>query len=271
MTMTYATGRVHEVRLECGCDPLKFFGRRVGRRHRDADYNIKGTLAAAFDDHGVSDDDGSSPAIMQRRKRTNTPCLRPFFKGPIRGRTIPVWAYSTLSADELRYRAEQFGDPEALSVIDPRSLCSKPLPRRWEKRVGFSVTAIPVEEDEPSYYDMRREKDPSISREEAYREWLTKQLEEPKGWPAGTGVRLVEARLMNAPQVKKVWRAEKEDGGGRRAEYPVYLTVVDLIGTLEVESSSLLNEFLLVGIGRERGFGYGMLRIHQAASSFLVH
>ena len=271
MSVSYATGRVHEVRLELECDPLKFFGRRVGRRHRDADYNAKGALAAAFDDHGVSDDDDCSPAIMQRRKRTNTPCLRPFFKGPIRGRTIPVWAYSTLSADELRYRAGQFGDPEALSVMDPRTLCSKPLPRRWEKRIGFSVTAIPVEEGEPSCDIMRRKKDPSISREEAYRDWLTKQLEEPKGWPAGTGVRLVEACLVTAPQNKKVWRAKKKDENGRRMEYQVYLTVVELMGTLEVESSFLLNEFLLVGIGRERGFGYGMLRIHQAPSSFLVH
>lgn len=277
--MTYATGRVHEVRLEFICDPLKYYARRVGRRHRDVDYTIKGAIAGVFDDRGVPENairlrakelGGDSPAFMEYRKRNNTPCLRPFFKGPIRGRTIPVWGYSTLSADELRWRSEQFADSEAFSVMDPRSLCSKPLPRYWSKRVGFSVTAVPVKEGQLSYYDMRKKKDPSISRQEAYVEWLTGQIEKPEGWPQGTGVKLVEASLTTTPQSKKVWRAEKNDEDGRREEYQVYLTVVELIGTLEVESSYLFNEFLLVGIGRERGFGYGMLRTHQAASSLLT-
>ena len=229
---------VHEVRLELDAERLKHYWRRVGRRRYDPGYRVKGALAGIFgelrDDH----------------------VLRPFFVCATKGRTIPVIGYSTYTADQLRLRAHQVGDPEAVSMLDERSVCSKELPRYWPKFLGFSVTAAPRED----YQSRRSTVDPSLSRQEVYQEWLLREFAKD------SGAKVVEASLIDITKITAC-RAGDPDAEGKRQEYEVKLDTLTLTGTIEVLDSTTFKKFLPLGIGRHRGFGYGMLKLRAPASS----
>ncbi len=243
-----ASAAVYEVRLELGHEALKFYNRRVGRRRRDWGYMVKGALAA----------------ILFGDASEGRQLIKPWYYGRIKGGTVPVRGYSTMCADQLRWQMQQFGDPEAVSMVDPRSICSKPMARYWSPRVGFSVVANPRD----NYYEARTKLDPSMSREEVYVEWLSNQLGRTAERATGSGAKLIEATMISARRLMatRCGAEGRREGEQERKEYETPIETIELTGTLEIESSRVFSEFLLGGIGKNKAFGYGMLRIHDVGT-----
>jgi hypothetical protein len=263
----------HIVRVELDEKLLFNYGRRVNKPLYDDGYLIKGALCGAMGDE-------YRPA--------------PYSIEPERGGRIPLLGYSKHTADELRKRIEQFGDPEAASVIDMKTLFSKPLPDEWPEMVGFSVRIWPyiastvgmqsssvreqregkrtVVPSPPAPAVIRRERKvrarsidyfqhcaltrPAITREEAYCEWLERKFE-------ASGAELVEAQMIRFRHISAC-RGPKPGDGPRdeSAMRMVRFSTADMAGILQVTDAKAFSQFLTMGISRQKFAGFGMVKVH---------
>jgi hypothetical protein len=244
----------HIVRMELLRERLYNYGRRVNKPLYDDGYLIKGALCGAMGDE-------YRPV--------------PYSIEPERGGTVPILAYSKYSADELRKRIETFGDPEAMAIIDLKTLFSKPIPEEYPEDVGFDVRiwpyissalGLPRERDRgrtvpspPAPPVLRRERrvrarsidyfehasiiNPAITREEAYAEWLMKRFED-------SGAEIVDVQMIKFERIPAC-----------RDNHMVRFAAPRMQGILHIHDQKVFHQFLQVGASRQKFAGFGMVKI----------
>lgn len=198
--------------------------------------------------------------------------LQPFRLMVPRGRDAGrLYGYAATAADGLRAMAAAIAPPEALAVIDPAAVRTKPMPDfQAGQRLGLDVLARPVRRlrkplgrfgagDEIDCWLHQRllsnpdaDPDPGArhDRSPAYLDWLAERL-------AGAGAELDRAASrVAALQRRRVAR------GGRAVEGPE----VGFHATVTIRDPQAFRTALARGLGRHCAYGYGMmlLRAPQA-------
>lgn len=244
-----ADDRLHLVRMSFETPRLLALGRarRLPVHETDLGYLVHCALGEIFGD------DAPSPFAITGAK----------------GRRQQVLAYSALGRDALRAGAERYAAPEAHACLDWEGFAAKPMPAEWSpgERLGFGLRACPVVRMASAgrHHKKGAEVDAflarcwaegegaSVDREAVYREWLSSQLDRHG------------SVTLHACQVRGFQRSRllrRSQGGDRRSHF-VERTAVDFQGELEVRDPVLFGSLLARGVGRHRGFGFGMLLLRR--------
>jgi CRISPR system Cascade subunit CasE len=185
------------------------------------------------------------------------------------GRALDAWGYSRSDAGTLIDHAAAFGDPSLLAAVgDIRQIASKPMPRFDPgKRIGFALRACPVvrlsgakrghrtgaEVDAFLARCFAVDQGAPVSREEVYRQWLTRAVSRP----TATGVRVTRVDIAGMSRGRLLRRTQEGGRRTRRVERPD----VRFEGELVVEDGDLFLAYLAHGVGRHRAFGFGALML----------
>lgn len=191
--------------------------------------------------------------------------LRPFVVDP-RSRGVAVLAYGKPDREKLEQKARAVAPPEIFGQIDWTSTDSKPMPDGWPQgqRLGFRVRVSPVvrgpqghgqdgakidkrSPEVDAYLASCWQQHEKPEREAVYRNWLTREL-------GRDGAARPETLRMTGFRLKRSLRRD----GERKARA---ITRPDAVfeGTLVIEESGAFGRLLERGLGRHRGFGFGML------------
>lgn len=191
-----------------------------------------------------------------------------------KGRLLRVLFYSESDAEELHSHAKLASSPEAYEAIDWDEAASKPLPDTFPEGMSlrFDLQCCPVvrkasagqgtnKEGEVRKWDAGTEldaflarqwtSDEELSRDEVYREWLTRQFDERGGATA-------KEVVLDGFSLKEMTRRQ---GGDPRSVESLTRPDVTLEGALRVSDPEAFLSLLRSGIGRHKSFGYGMLKI----------
>jgi CRISPR system Cascade subunit CasE len=190
---------------------------------------------------------------------------RPFLIRDSGARGLTLLGYASSSHRELHDRARALADPLAVASVDLDGICSKQMPSAWragalyryQTRVcpvvrisGRSASEKPREVDVFLHRCLRVGLDTFVDREAVYREWLAREL-------ARDGAAI--ARETRVVRFRRQRLARRDRSGPdprlRRCER----SDVTLAGVLEVASPQAFAALLRRGLGRHRGFGFGML------------
>lgn len=225
-----------------------------GVRHRllehggDLGYALHGLLRAAFGDEAP----------------------QPFlYAGPREG----LLAYTRLSPGELRERA-LLAPPDVAQALGldagPASpgLSVRAFPTRWAPGhvLGFSVRVRPVvranqsgKERDAFLAAVERAAGQPVERAPVYVQWLREQLQRQGG------AELMDASLERFRLLDVMRLGRRADGGEGRAARRVTGPDVVLGGHLRVLDAGAFAELVARGVGRHRGFGFGLLQLRPAA------
>ena len=231
--------------------------RRLARRQVDLGYLTHCQLGETFGEFAPR-----PFSIVTRRDEHGEP-VDPLAQGD---RELTVLAYSQCDARALESHAREVASPERYASIDWARLASKPMPDTWQagRRLRFDVRACPVvrmaqagehhkkgaEVDAFVRACWRAGRDVPVVREEVYRDWLTEQL-------VARGARALEITIdamRIAPIVRRDHQPARTSRMMRRPD-------VRFRGVLEVTDPAKFAPGLFAGIGRHRGFGFGMLLV----------
>lgn len=191
--------------------------------------------------------------------------LQPFVIDP-RSRGDAVLGYSALDSDSLREQAQTVAPPEVFNLVDWEASQGKPLPATWPvgKKIGFRTRVSPVVRGPKGHGNdgsETKKKNPEVDaylarcwqqekapdRETVYREWLGNELRrDGAAWP--------ESMRMTGFRLKQAVRRD-----GRRKAHGITRPDALFKGTLRVEDPEAFQHLLSRGVGRHRGFGFGML------------
>ena len=195
----------------------------------------------------------------------------PFAVKPRLGRGLPVLGYSTVSASALQEAAQATAAPVAWNACDWGAFAGKPMPAAWSAgtEYRFSTRVCPVvrmADDGPRHRKgaevdafLRRcwqvGDDTAVSREEVYRTWLREELDR-RG-----GAEVIEAGLTRFQRARLIRRGRAR---GRRRSHVVERPDATLEGRLKIGEPGSFANLLARGLGRHRGFGFGMLLLQPA-------
>ncbi|GAB4356629.1 MAG: hypothetical protein Kow0073_14320 [Immundisolibacter sp.] len=184
-----------------------------------------------------------------------------------------VLAYSSLDHDGLREQAKIVAPPEVFALVDWEASQGKPLPAAWPvgKRIGFRTRVSPVvrgpkghgrggaeiKKSRPevdAYLARCWQREEPLDREVVYREWLDREL------ARNGAAKAIEMRMAGF----RLKRALRRDGA-RKARA---ITRPDALfkGALRIEDPEAFRALLARGLGRHRGFGFGMLLLTTEGS-----
>ena len=191
--------------------------------------------------------------------------VQPFVQDP-RNRGHAILGYSFIDGDELQQMAQSVSSPEVYNLVDWRNSQSKRMPVSWRigTRLGFRARVCPlvrgpsghgrnespVKKNKPEVdaYLARcwRDQEPP-GRETVYLEWLTREV-------SRDGAAHVETASMEGFRLKRALRR----GRDRKAKA---ITRPDALlkGVLRIMDTQAFTNLLARGLGRHRGFGFGML------------
>jgi CRISPR system Cascade subunit CasE len=183
---------------------------------------------------------------------------------------VVVLGYSAQPGEALRARAQRLASPEHWEALLDQRVDSKLLPADWksDETVGFEVRACPVvrsgrslpgkkklgdEVELDAFLHAKLIADPDegkiLSRDGVYIGWLEKQLE-----------RLGGASPSQVEVVSHVReRVFRRTQGAERKTQPMERPAVVFRGRLTVTEPAAFQALLARGVGRHRGFGFGML------------
>ncbi|MCX7342008.1 MAG: type I-E CRISPR-associated protein Cas6/Cse3/CasE [Hyphomicrobiales bacterium] len=201
-------------------------------------------------------------------------------------RLASLYAYTGTAEEELRRTAEEAGLPESARILGLTALAVKTMPESWAtgRRLAFDVRVRPVmrlmtqlnahsreaararpphraetyakgaEVDAFLVARLRASPDGlpeagGASREEVYRDWLTKRL------GAAAAIDPKATRLVSHQRTIAL-------RGGTRLERPD----ATLHGELTVQDPAAFAKLLAGGVGRHGAYGYGMLLLRPARS-----
>lgn len=191
--------------------------------------------------------------------------VKPFVRDP-RSQGTSVLAYSTLDAETLHDQAQAIAPPEVYQLIDWEHTQAKPMPTSWSRgrRLGYRVRVCPLVRGPKGHgsngQPVRKER-PEVDawlarawqeeeppeREQVYREWLDREL-------ARGGAAHIEHAELKGFRLRQGLRRDG-DRKARAIRRPDAL----FEGTLLVGDPQAFGELLARGLGRHRGFGFGML------------
>ena len=235
------------IRAELDPFGLARFAGRMGLGHvEDGGYIMHAVLRALFGDLAVR------PFVVHEGLRR-----------------LVLLGYGASDHHRMAEQAKAAADPLALEAIDLASMCSKTMPSSWragaiyrfETRVcpivrmsGRSIGEEPREVDAFLHRCLQVGRDTPVDRELVYRDWLAREL-------TRNGV----AKLLNSRVIRfQRQRLVRRDRSGaesvlRRCERPD----ATLAGTLEVVVSEAFGSLIRRGLGRHRGFGFGMMLLRH--------
>lgn len=217
----------HLIRLELDKTNLREY-RLLNPKIQDLPYRVHAALMALFEDVGP----------------------RPWYvtRSDLR-QTIPVVGYGPLSAEGLSERIDLV-DPEIFGLLVDGTLKSREVPvLRAKRMIRFSVKVQPsVHTKSRRDVDVYLVKNQGVDRESVYVGWLQKRL---------VGATIQTACLTRSSLTTRVFQPN-----GKVIEHNFPEAHIE--GILSVEDQNSFAKTLARGIGRGRGFGYGMLRIAAA-------
>ena len=172
-----------------------------------------------------------------------------------RGRMLPLLAYAACDADALRSR---MGHPDLVQSLETKRAPELPV----GASCGFRVRVCPVvrtrrgadgvsrgrkvKSRELDAFTHAQIEQPDITRDEAYAQWLRKQLAEA-----------AEVTQCGVTELRTD-RMHRKGGG------PFAHSNVVLEGTVQVTDAAAFSAVLARGVGRHRTFGFGMLLLRPA-------
>jgi len=154
---------------------------------------------------------------------------------------------------------------DLVGALRPQTLQVKAMPANWPNglRLGFEIRVRPVVRIRPEGRDGRHHEidvhehrsreggtEGEADREETYAAWLRERLERD-GAVAMEAVSLVRYRAL--PVLRRPF-----DGERRRAAVALGPDAI-MAGVLRVVDGEGVNRLLSSGVGRHKGFGFGML------------
>jgi len=193
--------------------------------------------------------------------------LQPFrLLVPPRKRTGSLYAYSSLSADQLNKAGQNCG-PELEAVLDPAAMRAKSLATDFAagRHLGFDIRICPVRRtDREGNRNASREIDAFLhealqhpddknwmennnrTREAVYTDWLAERLD---------GAAILERATVRLARFHRTTKARGKGGRGNASQSPDAV----LHGTLTVTDSAAFADKLCHGIGRHKSYGFGMI------------
>jgi len=199
------------------------------------------------------------------------------------GRQVRVLGYTAENIDTLQSYARMDASPTVYEDIPVWDRCAaKPMPDTFPEGMAlqFELRACPVVRkasagegvnqngetrtwDEGDELDAflaeawTRPEDEDLSREQVYRDWLTRQFDLRGGAePQAIG--------MTRFSIERMTRRVPKNGNGERTTDTLKRPDVTLTGTLQVTDGDAFARLLRSGLGRHKSFGYGMLKVRRA-------
>lgn len=184
-----------------------------------------------------------------------------------RKRPTRVLGYSSVGAESLRQRLQEFATPGVLSVCpEPgTAILSKQMPT-WSpgRRLAFELQCCPVGRKartgvEKDLFLVQADQGGigEVRRDQVYCEWVRERLERD-GVTAVTEISLAGFRLLRQS------RRGLPSGGSRQRSQLVRPQAL-IRGELVIHDADGFTDLLSHGIGRHRSFGYGMLLLGPAS------
>lgn len=172
-----------------------------------------------------------------------------------------ILAYSAQGADTLRQRIAEFAPPRALEVCpQPHQMIADRLMPKWQpgRRLGFQTLVCPVgrkarsgvEKDLFLLHADAHHDDDRLSRETIYCHWAREQFNAHSA--AINSIRLAGFRLVK--QIRQTQLSK-----GKRTFRRIIRPQALLEGELTINEPDDFDLLLRRGLGRHRGFGYGMI------------
>lgn len=186
---------------------------------------------------------------------------------------IRILAYSDKPASLLKSRADVLADPPVHSICDWSSFAGKSMPNLFKpgQLFGFELRACPVVRLAKAGMKITRNggriqvkkgaevdvfvqqawvrPDEKLDREAIYREWLEGQFER-------RGAASLMGSKLKAFRIEKLIR---RNHATHRKSYRIERPDAQLEGEVEITDGEAFANMLRAGIGRHRGFGFGML------------
>jgi CRISPR system Cascade subunit CasE len=257
-----ATDTLHMV--QCWLDPRRLV--QLGKMHKlplaqtDTNYLVHCALGRLFGD------DAPKPFFVDDDPRTVEDTARQHPSG----RHLRVLGYADINDEALREEAKLSPNPTVGSLCDWSRFCSHEMPKtfREERRLQFELRACPVvrkssggpkwnagQELDAFLSHVWELDDPDIevSREDVYRDWLTRQLDQ-RGGAEASGISMERFSIE---------RMTRRTYGSDRKTKTIQRPDVTLTGALTVTDGAAFTNLLRSGIGRHKSFGYGMLKVRR--------
>lgn len=202
---------------------------------------------------------------------------RPFFFEPTKEDTnkIAVLGYSELDAVSLKNAADLFAEPGVFQAADWDTLASKPMPRTFQRgqRFGYITRVCPVEghgghrgSGERDVFLRRVQQrvqsgtQQYVDRWTAYRDWLAPKF-------AYRDAAQLETMSMTRFEQDQLVRRGEACKSMPRPVHVLRRPDVTMCGDLTVQDPAAFEGLLRQGVGRHRGFGFGMLLLTRASGS----
>lgn len=170
-----------------------------------------------------------------------------------------ILAYSQYSADALRTRLTEHGEPLVQAVCPPENIYSKAMPV-WNsgRRLGFSLKICPVgrksrQGTEKDLFLLAADKNDGagVERDAVYCQWVGERLR-------ASGAAVVERIVLE--KFRRVRLLRKTQGrAGERELKSIERPEAVLSGTLMIADVGAFQKLLASGIGRHKAFGFGMV------------
>lgn len=202
-------------------------------------------------------------AWLQATFGTTAPKPFRLFFSSRHGEHAKLLGYTTANRQDLVNHASTFAEPTARAVCDlaqDLAVSAMPGAETWHpgRRLGFEVLLCPVAREartgrERDYYlhavDMAAE-GVKLCRDDVYLRWLADHF--------GGAASLDHGNLEEFRLVEQLRRGPRKTDSSRQSARLVRPRVL-VRGVLTIRDSAGFAALLARGVGRHRGFGYGML------------
>ena len=181
-----------------------------------------------------------------------------WYETPTTSPTGIMLAYTHLDLENLSKATEKHQNQNHRAMLNPHKLQARPVSISLEKgqQFGFSVRIVPVirrQTEDGRHYDLdvavAWKEDKQETRAEIYCRWMTTLMERQGGAEP-----FIDTMTLAEPLTVRRMRRNQKSG-------PVLVTDATVQGTLEVKDKELFRRLLSDGIGRQKSYGNGMVRL----------
>ena len=198
---------------------------------------------------------------------------RPFHMKPSGGDpdVLDLYGYARADAARMRLHADTFAPPELHGAFRWDTFASKRMPSQWPRgqELGFELRACPTQRTTTP--GLGREADVFIEAVRAASPGA--RLREVDVYGAWLAERLARDQAADLVSVGVVERTRatvlRRTHSAQRESRVVSLPEVLFRGVLRVHSSDAFNDALGAGVGRQNGFGFGMVLLRPTRDSLL--
>ena len=184
---------------------------------------------------------------------------------PAADRYVTLFSYTDRPLEALKEAALDYTNARLFAGVDWERSGSKRMPDGFEAgtEFGFSTHVVPIvrlctargqwrKGAELDAWQAKRLAGAELTRDEVYCDWVARRLE-------NAGARVVSSRLESYASKRLLRRTQKATNATRRKRSELSRSVATVSGVLEVTDPEAFIELVRRGIGRHKGFGFGML------------